>query len=116
LAVIIPWKQGIIITSVHQDGKRNLLLVADGGSLFRGATRLGEDWEQDGSEDRDDRNHHEQFDKGKSASFHNKKWAPFWFLKSQGVKKIGTEMRPFPTFYILAPGPHKKKQEECQYC
>jgi hypothetical protein len=57
----------IDVSAVHEHPETNLLDVAQALGLLRGGLSLGEDGEQDGGKDRDDRDNDEKFNKSKCA-------------------------------------------------
>ncbi len=59
----------VVVGAVHLLGKGDLLGIAQASGSLGGFFGLGEDGEEDGGEDRDDRDNDEEFDKRK-CSFH----------------------------------------------
>jgi hypothetical protein len=58
----------IIVLKVHCARESDLLRVAQTRTLACFLTGTSEDGEEDSRENRDDRDHHKQFDQGKSAT------------------------------------------------
>ncbi len=60
----------LVVGRVHLDGEAELVEVARVHGALGGQLGLGEYWEEDCGEDRDDRDHDEEFDEGKGATTH----------------------------------------------
>jgi len=62
-------RQGVIVVGgVHHARQADLLEVADVARLLGRLLGLGKHGEEDGSQDGDDRNHHQKFDESKRAA------------------------------------------------
>ena len=59
-----------MISYIDQAREADLLDVGEALGLLRGGLGLGEDGEEDGGEDRDDRDHDEELDEGEGFDFH----------------------------------------------
>ena len=55
----------VVVVAVHDRREAELLQVAQIDSLLRSKLRLGEDWEQDGCENSDDRDDDQKLNEGK---------------------------------------------------
>ena len=62
------WVTAVVVRRVHHRRQRDLLVVAQAGSLARLLSRLREDWEKDRRQDGDDGDHDEEFDESEPSS------------------------------------------------
>jgi hypothetical protein len=62
------WEPLVVILHVHHTGPTQLGEVAEAGRLPCPGSRLGEDWEENGSQYCNDSNNHKKFDQGESAT------------------------------------------------
>ena len=60
-------KHVVVIGRIHHPAQGQLSQIGCARRLFGGGFRLGEDGKEDGGENRDDRNHHQEFDERKRA-------------------------------------------------
>jgi hypothetical protein len=60
--VLVGWVGLVIVLSIHEHTQHDLLVVGNAGNGTRFFARLGEDREENGSENRDYRDDDEQFD------------------------------------------------------
>jgi hypothetical protein len=71
VAMVLKHRQRIVVVGgVHHDAEADVLGVGEAGDLLSRSLGLGEHREQDGGQDRDDRDDDEEFDKRKCSISH----------------------------------------------